>query len=96
MPVLSLTLNAVVRWDFPMLALSAARHGETEQAIEWLLHPLFQFDDAGMPVGGVRVPTRKSFSWLMKPSMTSIASILSWLWQSSICYCIYGGRLGWK
>lgn len=40
-----------------MLALSAARNGEPEQAIEWLLHPLFQFDDVGMPIGGVRVPT---------------------------------------
>ncbi len=40
-----------------MLAMSAARNGETEKAIEWLLHPLFQFDDVGMPVGGVRVPT---------------------------------------
>ncbi|PIL27412.1 hypothetical protein GSI_10560 [Ganoderma sinense ZZ0214-1] len=37
-------------WDFPMLAMSAARNGETEKAIEWLLHPLFKFDDVGMPV----------------------------------------------
>ncbi|THH17924.1 hypothetical protein EW146_g2969 [Bondarzewia mesenterica] len=44
-------------WDFPMLAMSAARLGEPEKAIEWLLHPLFQFDDVGMPVGGVRAPT---------------------------------------
>ncbi|EGN94575.1 hypothetical protein SERLA73DRAFT_188549 [Serpula lacrymans var. lacrymans S7.3] len=44
-------------WDFPMLAMSAARNGDTEKAIEWLLHPLFQFDDVGMPIGGVRVPT---------------------------------------
>ena len=40
-----------------MLAMSAARNGEPEQAIEWLLHPLFEFDDVGMPIGGVRVPT---------------------------------------
>lgn len=40
-----------------MLAMSAARNGETEKAIEWLLHPLYQFDDVGMPIGGVRVPT---------------------------------------
>ena len=40
-----------------MLAMSAARNGELDQAIEWLLHPLFEFDDIGMPVGGVRVPT---------------------------------------
>lgn len=40
-----------------MLAMSAARNGEAEMAIEWLLHPLFEFDDVGMPAGGVRVPT---------------------------------------
>lgn len=40
-----------------MLAMSAARLGEPEEAIEWLLHPLLQFDDVGMPIGGVRVPT---------------------------------------
>ena len=40
-----------------MLAMSAARNAETEKAIDWLLHPLFEFDDVGMPVGGVRVPT---------------------------------------
>lgn len=40
-----------------MLAMSAARNGETEKAMDWLMHPLFQFDDVGMPVGGVRVPT---------------------------------------
>jgi hypothetical protein len=37
--------------------MSAARLGETEQAVDFLLHPDFQFDDVGMPVGGVRVPT---------------------------------------
>ena len=40
-----------------MLAMSAARLGQQATAIDWLLHPLFQFDDVGMPVGGVRVPT---------------------------------------
>ncbi len=45
------------RWDFPMLAMSAARLGEPDKAIDWLLHPLFRFDDVGMPIGGVRVPT---------------------------------------
>ncbi len=40
-----------------MLAMSSARNGDAEQAIEWLLDPLFNFDDVGMPVGGVRVPT---------------------------------------
>lgn len=40
-----------------MLAMSAARNGDTEKAIEWLLHDLFQFDDVGMPIGGARVAT---------------------------------------
>ncbi|TFK60043.1 hypothetical protein BDN72DRAFT_553410, partial [Pluteus cervinus] len=44
-------------WDFPMLAMSAARNGDTSKAIDWLLRPDFQFDDVGMPVGGVQVPT---------------------------------------
>ncbi|RXW12671.1 hypothetical protein EST38_g13182 [Candolleomyces aberdarensis] len=44
-------------WDFPMLAMSAARNGAQEKAIDWLLHPEFQFDDVGMPIGGTRVPT---------------------------------------
>ncbi|KII85499.1 hypothetical protein PLICRDRAFT_115850 [Plicaturopsis crispa FD-325 SS-3] len=44
-------------WDFPMLAMSAARNENPEQALEWLLHPLFAFDDAGMPTSGVRAPT---------------------------------------
>ncbi|KAH9950701.1 Six-hairpin glycosidase-like protein [Amylocystis lapponica] len=44
-------------WDFPMLAMSAARNGDTEKAIEWLLDPYFQFDDVGMPLGGAQVPT---------------------------------------
>ncbi|KAL1718587.1 Six-hairpin glycosidase-like protein [Schizophyllum commune] len=44
-------------WDFPMLAMSAARLGDAEKAVDWLLHPLFEFDDVGMPIGGVRVPT---------------------------------------
>lgn len=40
-----------------MLAMSAARNGEQDKAVDWLLHPLFEFDDIGMPIGGVRVPT---------------------------------------
>ena len=38
------------------MAMSAARHGATEKAIEWLLHSLFEFDEVGIPVGRVRVP----------------------------------------
>jgi hypothetical protein len=47
----------IPRWDYPMLAMSAARNGETDRAIDWLLNSLYQFDDVGMPIGGVRVPT---------------------------------------
>ncbi|KAH6645795.1 Six-hairpin glycosidase-like protein [Truncatella angustata] len=44
-------------WDFPMLAMNSLRIGNVEQAIAYLLDPLFEFDDAGYPVGGVRVAT---------------------------------------
>jgi hypothetical protein len=44
-------------WDFPLMAMTAARMGDTERAINWLLHPDFSFDDAGMPNGGNVVPT---------------------------------------
>ncbi|KAK3315132.1 Six-hairpin glycosidase-like protein [Apodospora peruviana] len=44
-------------WDFAMLAMNSLRLGDAEQAIEYLLDPIFQFDDAGYPVGGSRVPT---------------------------------------
>lgn len=37
--------------------MNSLRLGDTDQAIEYLLHPIFQFDDAGYPVGGSRVPT---------------------------------------
>ncbi|THH08111.1 hypothetical protein EW145_g2934 [Phellinidium pouzarii] len=43
-------------WDFGMLAMSAARNGEPEHAVEWLLDPIFTFDDVGMPTGGARAP----------------------------------------
>ena len=43
-------------WDFPMLAMNAARLGDPAKAVELLLDPHFQFDDVGMPVGTV-VPT---------------------------------------
>ncbi|RYP54047.1 hypothetical protein DL768_001049 [Monosporascus sp. mg162] len=44
-------------WDFPMLAMNRLRLGDVDEAVEYLLHPLFAFDDAGYPVGGSRVPT---------------------------------------
>ncbi|KAI2468270.1 Six-hairpin glycosidase-like protein [Annulohypoxylon bovei var. microspora] len=43
-------------WDFPMLAMNSLRIGDVDQAVAYLLHPLFGFDDAGYPVGS-RVPT---------------------------------------
>jgi hypothetical protein len=41
-------------WDLPMLAMSAARLGNPEQAVDLLLHPTphFQFDEAGLATGG--------------------------------------------
>ena len=41
-------------WDFPMLAMCAARLGNPTQAVDFLLHPSggFQFDDAGYCTGG--------------------------------------------
>lgn len=44
-------------WDFPMLAMNAARMGDSEKALEFLLHSGFDFDDAGYPIGGPRVAT---------------------------------------
>ncbi|KAI1107372.1 Six-hairpin glycosidase-like protein [Jackrogersella minutella] len=44
-------------WDFPMLAMNSLRLGDVDQAVAYLLHPLFEFDDAGYPVGGSQVPT---------------------------------------
>ncbi|VUC29889.1 unnamed protein product [Clonostachys rosea] len=43
-------------WDFPMLAMNSLRLGDVDRAIEYLLHPSFDFDDAGYPTGGTRVP----------------------------------------
>jgi hypothetical protein len=44
-------------WDFPMLAMNAARLGRPEKAVEYLLDENFAFDDVGMPIGGPRVAT---------------------------------------
>ena len=48
-------------------AMNSMRMGHTQQAIDYLLHPVFQFDDAGYAVGGSRVPT---------PYMPNSASLL--------------------
>ncbi|KAH6622995.1 Six-hairpin glycosidase-like protein [Chaetomium tenue] len=50
-------LDFLYGWDFSMLAMNSLRLGDPEQAVEYLLHPIFDFDDAGYPVGGSRVPT---------------------------------------
>lgn len=43
-------------WDFPMLAMTAARLGQPEEAIDYLLeYPAFSFDEHGL-VGGGRAP----------------------------------------
>lgn len=44
-------------WDFSLLAMNSLRLGNVDQALAYLLDPVFQFDDAGYPVGGSRVPT---------------------------------------
>jgi hypothetical protein len=44
-------------WDFPLLAMTAARLGDAEKAVDWLLDPDNRFDEVGMPEGGTRVPT---------------------------------------
>jgi hypothetical protein len=50
-------LNQSFGWDFPMLAMNALRLGWTGEAVGYLLHETFKFDDAGYPIGGTRVPT---------------------------------------
>lgn len=46
--------NRTWGWDFPMLAMCAARLGKPDQAIDFLLHPSqgFQFDERGLATGG--------------------------------------------
>eukprot|EP00136_Aspergillus_niger_P008415 XP_001400162.2 hypothetical protein ANI_1_2958024 [Aspergillus niger CBS 513.88] len=43
-------------WDFPMLAMNAARLGDVDAAVRYLVHPNSEFDDVGMPVG-TKAPT---------------------------------------
>lgn len=46
--------NRTWGWDFPMLAMCAARLGEPDRALDFLLHPSpgFQFDERGLATGG--------------------------------------------
>lgn len=50
----SWNFNHVWGWDFPMLAMAAARCGKPQLALEYLLHPFpnFQFDEHGLATGG--------------------------------------------
>lgn len=50
-------LEDVYGWDFSMLAMNSLRLGDVDQAVAYLLHPYYDFDDAGYPKGGERVPT---------------------------------------
>jgi len=47
-------MNKIWGWDFPMMAMCAARLGEPEKAVDLLLTPgaNFGFDDAGLATGG--------------------------------------------
>ena len=46
--------NRISGWDFPMLAMAAARTGQPALAIDMLMHPSagFQFDEHGLATGG--------------------------------------------
>lgn len=59
-PIISATAAQVARtwnftdcwgWDFPMLAMTAARLGDVDAAVAYLVNENFAFDDVGMPVG---------------------------------------------
>lgn len=46
--------NRIWGWDFPMLAMAAARTGQPALAVDMLMHPSagFQFDEHGLATGG--------------------------------------------
>lgn len=44
-------------WDFSLLAMNSLRLGDVDQAVAYLLDPVFAFDDAGYALGGSRVAT---------------------------------------
>ncbi|KAF2201710.1 hypothetical protein GQ43DRAFT_455576 [Delitschia confertaspora ATCC 74209] len=44
-------------WNFPLLAMAAARTGGADKAVDWLLTPSFVLDEVDMPVNGARVAT---------------------------------------
>jgi hypothetical protein len=45
-------LDDLYSWDFSLLAMNAARLGDPQRAVDFLLHPMFRFDETGLPVSG--------------------------------------------
>lgn len=41
-------------WDFSLLAMNAARLGDPDTAVNYLLHPQLVFTDTGLPASGMR------------------------------------------
>jgi len=39
-------------WDFPLLAMNAARLGDPAGAVDFLLHERYGFTDTGLPASG--------------------------------------------
>lgn len=56
------SLDRTWGWDFPMLAMAAARSGSPEKAIDLLLHPTasFGFDAHGLSTGGLTPTSRRT------------------------------------
>lgn len=81
-----------------MLAMSAARTGNAEKAVDWLLHPLFQFDDVGMPVGGehpIVTSNELRANMICLRRRSRAYSVLPWLWRLALRSRHDGQRLGW-
>jgi hypothetical protein len=49
--------SAYSGWEVPLLAMTAARMGDADRAVDLLLSGGFRFDDAGLPVGNARLPS---------------------------------------
>lgn len=58
-------------WDFPMLAMAAARCGQPDKAVDFLLHPAggFQFDEHGLATGGPFPYFPSNGAWLTAVAM---------------------------
>jgi hypothetical protein len=48
--------------SFPILAMTAARMGDVDRAVDWLVHPDYRFDDAGMPAGSIETSNQSSLN----------------------------------